>query len=51
MPAVSVIVLVYKVEEYIAQCARSLFGQTLKDVEFIIVDDCSPDSSRSAGAR
>ena len=45
MPAVSVIVLVYKVEEYIAQCARSLFGQTLKDVEFIIVDDCSPDRS------
>lgn len=44
-PAVSVIVLVYKVEEYIAQCARSLFGQTLKDVEFIFVDDCSPDRS------
>ena len=45
MPAVSVIVLVYKVEEYIAKCARSLFGQTLRDVEFVIVDDCSPDRS------
>lgn len=44
-PAVSVIVLVYKVEEYIARCARTLFGQTLHDVEFIIVDDCSPDRS------
>ena len=44
-PAVSVIVLVYGVEEYIAECARSLFGQTLKDLEFIIVDDCSPDAS------
>lgn len=43
--SVSVILLVYKVEEYIAQCARSLFGQTLQDVEFIIVDDCSPDRS------
>ena len=45
MPAVSVIVLVYRVEEYIAQCARNLFGQTLRDVEFIFVDDCSPDGS------
>lgn len=45
MPAVSVIVLVYKVEEYIERCARSLFGQTLEDIEYIIVDDCSPDGS------
>ena len=45
MPAISVIVLVHKVEGYIDRCARSLFGQTLEDVEFIIVDDCSPDSS------
>ena len=44
-PAVSVIVLVYKVEEYIERCARSLFGQTLEDIEFIFVDDCSPDNS------
>ena len=44
-PAVSVIVLVYKVERYIEQCARTLFGQTLRDVEFIFVDDCSPDRS------
>ena len=45
MPAVSVIVLVYKVEEYIERCARSLFGQTLEDIEYIIIDDCSPDGS------
>ena len=42
MPAVSVIVLVYKVEEYIARCARSLFGQSLEDMEFVFVDDGSP---------
>ena len=45
MPAVSVIVLVYKVEKYIERCARSLFEQTLQDIEYIFVDDCSPDSS------
>lgn len=45
MPSVSVIIPVYNVEPYIAQCARSLFGQTLKDIEFIFIDDCSPDRS------
>jgi len=27
------------------RCARSLFGQTLDDIEYIFVDDCSPDRS------
>ena len=45
MPAVSVIVLVYKVEEYIERCACSLFGQTFQDLEYVFVDDCSPDRS------
>lgn len=45
MPAVSVIVPVYNVEPYVARCARSLFGQTLEDIEFIFVDDCSSDGS------
>lgn len=42
---VSVIVPIYKVEAYIGRCARSLFGQTLQDVEFIFVDDATPDGS------
>lgn len=45
MPAVSVIVLVYKVEKYIEQCARALFEQTLEDLEYVFVDDCTPDAS------
>lgn len=45
MPAVSVIVPLYKVEPYAARCARSIFGQTLGDMEFIFIDDCSPDRS------
>jgi len=43
MPKVSVIVAVYGAEKYIEKCARSLFEQTLDDMEFIFVDDCSPD--------
>lgn len=43
---VSIGIPVYKVENYIERCARSLFEQTMKeDVEFIFVDDCSPDGS------
>lgn len=45
MPKVSVIVPVYNVAPYIERCARSLFGQTLEDMEFIFVDDCSSDNS------
>ena len=45
MPAVSVVVPVYSVESYIARCVRSLFAQTLKDIEYIFIDDCTPDRS------
>ena len=44
-PLVSVIVPVYNVAPYIERCAKSLFEQTLKDIEIIFVDDCSPDNS------
>ncbi len=43
--AVSVIVPVYGVERYIERCARSLFTQTLDNIQYIFVDDCSRDSS------
>ena len=45
MPKVSVIVPVYGVEKYIERCAHSLFEQTLDDIEYIFVDDCTPDNS------
>jgi len=45
MPAVSVIVLVYNAEKSIERCARGLFSQTLKDIEYVFLDDCSSDSS------
>ena len=43
--AVSIIVPVYRVEKYIERCVRSLFEQTLENVEYIFVDDSSPDQS------
>lgn len=45
MPKVSVIIPVYNVEKYIERCARSLFEQTLDDIEYIFVNDCSSDAS------
>lgn len=42
---VSVVIPTYKVEQYIERCARSLFEQTLDSIEYIFVDDCSPDNS------
>ena len=44
-PKVSVIVPIYGVENYIERCARSLFSQTFKSVEFIFVNDCTKDGS------
>lgn len=43
MPKISVIVPVYRVEKYLGRCVNSLLGQTLSDIEIILVDDGSPD--------
>lgn len=45
MPKISIIVPVYGVEKYIERCARSLFEQTLDDIEYLFIDDCTPDKS------
>ena len=45
MYKVSVVIPVYNVEKYIVRCAESLFQQTLNDIQFIFVDDSSPDNS------
>ena len=44
---VSVIIPFFKVASFVEQCTRSLMEQTLSEVEFIFVDDSSPDESRT----
>lgn len=41
----SIVIPVYNVNKYIERCVRSLFEQSLEDVEYIFVDDCTPDNS------
>ena len=43
-PLVSVVIPVYKVEEYLARCVDSVRSQTLQDLQIILVDDGSPDN-------
>lgn len=44
-PSISIIVPVYKCEEYIEACVDSILNQTFTDFEIILVDDGSPDNS------
>ena len=43
IPKVSIIIPVYKVEEYLIRCVESVTKQTYSNIEVILVDDGSPD--------
>ena len=43
-PLISIIVPIYKVEEYLRKCIESIINQTYKNIEIILVDDGSPDN-------
>lgn len=42
---ISIIVPIYNVENYVEECIDSLIHQSYKNIEIILVDDCSTDSS------
>lgn len=44
-PVLSIIVPMYGVEKYLSDCLESLSEQTYSNLEFVLVDDCSPDRS------
>ena len=41
---ISIIVPVYKVEEFLKRCVESIMGQSYQNIEIILVDDGSPDN-------
>ena len=42
-PLISVIVPIYKTEQYLEKCINSIRNQTYRNLEIILIDDGSPD--------
>lgn len=47
MIGISIIVPVYNTKVYLPRCLNSIINQTYRNIEIIIIDDCSPDDSYS----
>lgn len=45
IPKISIIIPVYNTEKYLERCLKTVINQSLKEIEIIIVNDCSPDNS------
>ena len=44
VPCVSIVVPVYNISKYLKKCLNSIINQTLKEIEIILINDCSPDA-------
>ena len=51
MPHISIVVPLHNAERYIGPCLESILSQTFADLEVVVVDDGSIDSSASIVAR
>lgn len=45
MSEISIIIPCYKAEKTLAKCVNSITSQTFRDIEIILINDCSPDST------
>ena len=50
-PWISVVMPVYNAQDYLADSIESVLNQSFRDLELIVVDDCSSDNSREVCKR
>lgn len=46
-PLVSILIPVFNVEQHLRRCLDSVLGQTLTDIQVVVVNDASPDGSEA----
>ena len=50
-PLITIVIPIYKVEQFIERCLQSVVNQTYTNIECILVNDVTPDSSMEIAER